>query len=662
MTWRPCAGKAIGIDDSRRSRKEHSMRVKRLIPVHGWLAVSLLILYDVCAVLAAGVLAGVLQDDPARFAMLGRHLASLPVAMATYVLCFYFFRLYHSHWQFAGVEMVWSVVFANLIGTLLFAFWQVQFDSGRMDASMLIMIFLLATALIGGQRLVLRMAASRVALTDLGQPWQDPLKRAVILCSAQSAGEVLMALAKERTRRYEIAGLLDEDPRYHGAYLRGNKILGGFDLLEDLLFRHLVDEVIIALPNTNADQLRQFVLACCKYKVAVRVIPVLAEILENPAAARGRLHVHDVRVEDLLPRPAVETSPQEIGRYLTGQRVLVTGAGGSIGSELCRQIARVNPAALILLGHGENSVVATQRELAVAFPDLAPFLVPVICDIRDADRLTHVIAHYRPQVVFHAAAHKHVPLMEENVAEAVLNNVGGTRCLVKAATAGDVERLVMISTDKAVNPSSVMGATKFLCEEITRGAVERHDTAFVTVRFGNVLGSRGSVLPVFQEQLVRGGPLTITHPEMERFFMTIPEAAALVLHAGALGHSGDLFVLDMGKPVRIIDLAENLIRLSGLEPYRDIDITFCGLRPGEKLTEELFTASERERVMEQGRMFSVDRPCYLSAARLDTAVDELLAIARTQDDARTLAKLREVLPTFRVQPQAAVDIARDEDM
>ncbi|OPZ82171.1 MAG: UDP-N-acetyl-alpha-D-glucosamine C6 dehydratase [bacterium ADurb.Bin429] len=376
------------------------------------------------------------------------------------------------------------------------------------------------------------------------------------------------------------------------------------------------------------------------------MVPVLSELLRNPAAARNRLRLHEVHTEDLLHRPPVELGHPEVRAAFTGKRILVTGAGGSIGSELCRQIAGMNPALLVLLGHGENSVVATQRELAQRCPELALCLVPVICDVRDASRVEHIVRHYRPHVIFHAAAHKHVPLMEENVAEATSNNIGGTRGVARAAIRAGVERMVLISTDKAVNPTSVMGATKFLCEEIVRAEAERGGTGFITVRFGNVLGSRGSVLPLFQEQIALGGPLTITHPEMVRYFMTIPEAASLVLHAGAIGESGSLYVLDMGKPVRIMDLAENLIRLSGLEPYRDIDIAVCGLRPGEKLAEELFTETERDHMSAQGRMFAVPRPAYLAADDLDAVLDDLLALAGTHDDEAVRNRLGELIPAF----------------
>ncbi|HOF88535.1 MAG TPA: polysaccharide biosynthesis protein, partial [Armatimonadota bacterium] len=515
------------------------------------LTMSMLIGMDLLIVLAALALAGILQTERLEARALTEHLMSLPLTLATFILAYYAFRLYHAHWEYAGVEMVWAVVAASGLATAISALWQWYLDQQLMPAATLVILFMLTTGLVGGLRLLLRLTASRVAAASAELP-PTPPKRAVILVNGKSAVEVLVALEKEHARRYEIVGLLDGDRRYHGAFLRGVKILGGFELLDELLARNAVDEVIIALPGADGAHLRHFILACCRHKIAVRVVPVLSELLRNPAAARTRLRLHEVRTEDLLHRPPIELTQPEVQAAFTGKRVLVTGAGGSIGSELCRQIARMNPALLILLGHGENSVVAVQRELAQRHPELALCLVPVICDVRDAARVRRLVRHYRPHAIFHAAAHKHVPLMEENVAEAATNNIGGTRCVARAAARAGVERMVLISTDKAVNPTSVMGATKFLCEEVVRAEAARGDTCFVTVRFGNVLGSRGSVLPLFQEQISLGGPLTITHPEMERYFMTIPEAASLVLHAGAIGESGSLYVLDMGKPVRIM--------------------------------------------------------------------------------------------------------------
>jgi FlaA1/EpsC-like NDP-sugar epimerase len=595
----------------------------------------LLAVADLAAVGAAWVVAMYFRDAALPAAFCRSHAAVLPVLAAAYLLLFYVFGLYRTRWEFASLEMLWPILTANTLATLLS---MLLCEHDPLPIAVSALVGLLATGFVGGLRLLLRVAATRRQRTR----HPDPPKRTVILGEAASVVDVLDIVEKD-AGRYEILGILDDDPRFHGNRMRGHNILGPLDTLHDLLHQHAVDEVILALPHAGDAQLRRYVLACCRHKVAVRVLPVLAELLEHPTEAPRRLRLHTFRVDDLLHRAPVHLTP-DAGGY-AGRRVLVTGAGGSIGSELCRQIVRMGPASLTLLGHGENSIVAIERELARTAPGVP--VEPVICDVRDAARLHAILARARPEVLLHAAAHKHVPLMEGNVAEAVHNNVAGTRNVVRAATGAGVARLVLISTDKAVNPSSVMGATKFLCEELVNAAVARAHTCGITVRFGNVLGSRGSVLPLFQEQILHGGPLTVTHPEMDRYFMTIPEAVSLVLQAGARGTSGSLFVLDMGKPVRILDLAEDVIRLSGLEPYRDIDIAFCGLRAGEKLSEELFTYTEAAHAETQERLLVVRRPAYLDHATIDDTIDALLAVAATHDDDAVLAALRAIIPTFR---------------
>jgi FlaA1/EpsC-like NDP-sugar epimerase len=378
-------------------------------------------------------------------------------------------------------------------------------------------------------------------------------------------------------------GFLDDDPAKQRHEIYGVSVIGKIDKLAGILDKQQVDEVIIAIPTAPGKIVRMVNDVCREKGIPSRTMPGLYELIG------GKVNVNRLRevdITDLLRRNHVRVNDEKVGQTLEGRRVLVTGAGGSIGRELCRQIARRNPSELVLLGHGENSIFEILLELQSNYPTLK--IIPVIADIRNAQRLNSIFTERQPQVIFHAAAHKHVPLMEANPVEAVTNNIFGTRNLVQSALEHGIERFVLISTDKAVRPSSVYGATKRIAEMIVLDAAQKNGRAFTVVRFGNVLGSRGSIIPIFKNQIANGGPVTVTHPDMYRFFMTIPEAVYLVLQAASMGAGGEVFVLNMGKPVRIVDLAEDLIRLSGLEPHKDIEITFTGIRVGEKLVEELW--------------------------------------------------------------------------
>jgi FlaA1/EpsC-like NDP-sugar epimerase len=437
-----------------------------------------------------------------------------------------------------------------------------------------------------------------------------------------------------------------------------------------------VDQVIIAMPGAPGKVVRETVGICKAAGVHVRIIPGMYELLGGRVSIN---QLRDVQIEDLLRREPVHTDTAQVGALLRDRRVLVTGAGGSIGSELCRQIARCAPAELILLGHGENSIFEIYNELSrgarekgrrgegekgygersrnlqSAICNLQSAVHPVIADIRDTDRLRAVFEQYRPEIVFHAAAHKHVSLMETNEADAATNNVLGTLRLVEASIAAGVGCFVLISTDKAVNPTNVMGATKRVAELIVQVAARQTGRCYVAVRFGNVLGSRGSVVPIFQKQIAAGGPVTVTHPDVRRYFMTIPEAVQLVLQAAALGQGGEVFMLDMGEPVRIADLAHDLIRLSGLEPGRDVDIAYTGLRPGEKLFEELSVAGEAYEQTVHSKIFAYrngpEGTDSNGVARLDWAqlagqVATLIAAAERGDRADIRLRLQELVPEY----------------
>jgi FlaA1/EpsC-like NDP-sugar epimerase len=446
----------------------------------------------------------------------------------------------------------------------------------------------------------------------------------VLVVGAGEAG--LMAVRELRANpqlRMEAVAFVDDDVQKQRSFIEGIPVAGSCDQIPEVVQRHQIQRIIVAMPSAPFGRLQEIAAACQKTGVSTYNLPGIYQLL---AGHKSVSRTPQIDITQLLRRQPVHIDETEVAASLTGARVLVTGAGGSIGRELCRQIARFNPAKIILLGHGENSIFEIDLDLGLSYPDLVR--QPVIADIRDERRIDWVIENNRPDVIFHAAAHKHVPLMEASIGEAMANNVLGTRNLLAAAEQHGVERFVLISSDKAVNPTSVMGATKRLAELLVAGAARRSGRRYIAVRFGNVLGSRGSVIPVFQQQIAGGGPVTVTHPDMYRYFMTIPEAVQLVLQAAVLGRRGEVFVLDMGQPVRILDLANDLIRLSGLEPGRDIKINFTGLRPGEKLVEELFLEREDYKRTKHPRIFVASGEGTTEAPMLEQTVLELVSLTQ----------------------------------
>ncbi|MFH0982433.1 MAG: nucleoside-diphosphate sugar epimerase/dehydratase [Planctomycetota bacterium] len=419
-----------------------------------------------------------------------------------------------------------------------------------------------------------------------GQPTQAPAR--LLIVGAGDAGEVVLReILRMPGDRYNVIGFLDDRLSRLGDRIHDVEVLGHTDQIRTICEAHEIDEVLIAWPKTSPKEIRRLVTRCQGTPLRFRTVPAVTDLIE------GKVEVSPIRpveIEDLLGREPVQLEEETIGAVLANQRIAVTGAGGSIGSEMCRQIARFGPERLLLIEQTENALFEIHRELQRTFPDIE--VVPYVADICDAGRLRALFKAERPGVVYHAAAHKHVPMMELNPGEAIKNNIIGTRTVADIAVQTGVEKMVMISTDKAVNPTSVMGCTKRIAELYVQQLSDARHTQFVTVRFGNVLGSSGSVVPIFKAQIAAGGPVTVTHPEMTRYFMTIPEAAQLVLQAGVMGRGGEIFVLDMGEPVKIVDLARDMITLSGLRPGVDIDIVFSGIRPGEKLFEELSIQGE----------------------------------------------------------------------
>jgi FlaA1/EpsC-like NDP-sugar epimerase len=446
-------------------------------------------------------------------------------------------------------------------------------------------------------------------------------------------------------------GFLDDDPGKQRHTIYGVTVIGKVEDLASSIDLHKVDIVIIAIPSASGRLVRMVNDVCRVKGIPSRTVPGVYELIGGKVSIN---RLREVDINDLLRREPVRVNDEAVGAALAGKRVLVTGAGGSIGSELCRQIARRNPAELVLLGHGENSIFEIFLELRADYPDL--LLSPVIADVRDRERLGQVLGKHQPQVVFHTAAHKHVPLMEVNMVEAITNNVIGTRNVVGAALDHHVERFVLISTDKAVRPSSIYGATKRLAEMIVLSAAREGQCAFTVVRFGNVLGSRGSIIPIFKQQIANGGPVTITHPDMFRFFMTIPEAVYLVLQSASMERGGETFVLNMGEPIRILSLAEDLIRLSGLEPHRDIEIAFTGIRSGEKMTEELWEEGTPLQKTLHPDIFCLDTDVSLQRESLSRAIASLSASAHSGDTDAILDLLDELIPGSSIREAPQPDI------
>ncbi|MEO8070382.1 MAG: nucleoside-diphosphate sugar epimerase/dehydratase, partial [Acidobacteriota bacterium] len=456
------------------------------------------------------------------------------------------------------------------------------------------------------------------------------------------AGRVGMMAAREiqshSHRDIEIKGFVDDDRKLQHATSQGVPILGTTGDLRQLVSEHGIDQVIITIAEVSRQEIKRITSICEAIPVKVKIIPAMYELLEGLV---NFSRIRDVQIEDLLGREPVHLDQDEIRRLVTDRVVLVTGAGGSIGSELTRQIARFNPSLLLLVERAEFALFNIERELRETWPDLR--ISPLIADVGDAGRIRSILTTYRPAIVLHAAAHKHVPMMELNPAEAIKNNVLATRTLAQLAGEAEVEVFVLISTDKAVRPRSVMGAAKRMAELVVQSLYGQYETRFLAVRFGNVIGSTGSVIPMFREQIKKGGPITITHPDMMRYFMTIPEASQLVLQAAAIGEGSEIFILDMGEPVRILDLAKDTIRLSGLKLNEDIDIVFTGLRPGEKLFEELETTGENIAKTKHPKIF-IGKFAPYPKERVDLALRQLAILAQDERHEDIRALLNEILP------------------
>jgi len=563
----------------------------------------------------------------------------IPIALALKLPIFYLFRLYRMSLAYVSFAELFEVFKAVTLGSIalgtVFFLWASQ--TAILPRSVLILDYFITLFLIGGFR-----SAQRIYQGWRGSFFREG--RRVLIVGAGNAGEqIVRAMLQEKRSHYFPVGFIDDDPAKQGMTIHGVRVLGRRQEIPQVVQQHAIEELLIAMPSVSSKVIRETVeLGRQAGLKSIKVLPGFHELVT------GRVSLTDIRevqLEDLLGREPVRIDVCEIKAYLKDKVVLVTGAAGSIGSELCRQIAKFRPRLLIALDQDETGLFALDNALREKFSHLS--LSSVIADIQDKAKIEQVFGRYHPQVVFHAAAYKHVPLMEAHPDEAVKNNIFGTITVAEAAQQHGCEKFVLISTDKAVNPSSVMGATKRVAEMVLQSMNSQSSTKFISVRFGNVLGSRGSVIPIFQEQIKRGGPVTVTHEEMRRYFMVTSEAVLLVLQAGALGQGGEVFVLDMGDPVRIVDLAREMIRLSGYEPDRDIPIVFVGPRPGEKLFEELLTAEEGTVATKYDKIFMARTSVSIDPQLLRKHLQHLKKLTEQGACDEIIRALQEIVPTYK---------------
>ena len=492
------------------------------------------------------------------------------------------FQLYNRIWSVASIKELLAITYAVTFSIVIAGVLQF-FVKGDVYFRILMITWLLQIVLIGGSRFLLRIMHDQTILPSKGN-----LKRVLVIGAGEAGAILVRNIKRNSDTEYKVVAIVDDDPKKQKLKLMDVKVIGTTKDIRSVVEAKRVDEIIIAIPSLGKASIREIYNQCLNVKASIRVMPKIEDIMTGKVSMSD---MREVKIEDLLGREEVQLDMNAISNKLVNKVILVTGAGGSIGSEICRQVARFKPNRIILLGHGENSIYKIYMELTENEKNKDIEFISVIADVQDRARIFEVINQYKPDVIYHAAAHKHVPLMECNPNEAVKNNIFGTKNVAEAAHELGVSYFVMISTDKAVNPPNIMGGTKRIAEMIIQNLARESQTNFAAVRFGNVLGSRGSVVPRFKEQIAAGGPITVTHPEMTRYFMTIPEASRLVLQAGALAKGGEVFVLNMGEPMKIVDLARNLIRLSGFKE-EEIGIEFSGIRPGEKMYEELLNAAE----------------------------------------------------------------------
>ena len=605
--------------------------------------IILLVLMDMLIITAAGPLAIYVRYnlffEPQAIEFIENIFQYLPVNLILTVIVFAAFRLYQGIWKYASASDLVNIIVACLVSAVTQTVGMTLIGL-RFPRSYPFMYFAVLTAGISMFRFTYRI------LAYFRQKQQGLIKEGktntMIVGAGEAGNTLLKELQNSKFVEQNVCCLVDDDPGKIGKYLRGVLVAGNRKDICRLAEEYHIDEIMIAIPSASHAEIQELLDICSQTSCKLKVLPGIYQLVNGEVSVSK---LRTVEIEDLLGREPIDTQVESIMGYVSGKVVLVTGGGGSIGSELCRQIARHEPKQLVIFDIYENNAYDIQQELKRDYPELN--LVVLIGSVRNTHRINGVFEKYHPQIVYHAAAHKHVPLMEDSPNEAIKNNVMGTYKTAQAADKYGVSRFVLISTDKAVNPTNIMGASKRLCEMVIQMMNNRSKTEFVAVRFGNVLGSNGSVIPLFKKQIEEGGPVTVTHPDIIRYFMTIPEAVSLVLQAGAKAKGGEIFVLDMGKPVKILDLALNLIRLSGLKPYEDIDIVFTGLRPGEKLYEELLMDEEGLQSTDN-KLIHIGKPIDFDEELFIHQLEELDELSR-MDSPKIKEKVMEVVPTYHMK-------------
>lgn len=624
---------------------EQNIKEKKLLDLQWVRRALLLLLGDITIIIIASIGALIARFDFSYNSIDAIYLESmyryLPIHILTTVLIFYFCKMYHSLWKFISIHELGYIILANIVSFFMqiAGFHLMQYPIPR---SYFFLEILLQTVMVVGIRFSYRFCRYLKEAREQRFGCGEPQKRVMIIGAGDAGRAIIKEILDSRHLTMKVCCVIDDDCNKEGRYINGIPIIGDRSVILKNVEKYKIDKIILAIPSASKEERREILEICKMTKCELKTLPGMYQLIDGELNI-GKLR--DVEITDLLGRDPIQVNLDEIMGYVEQKVIMVTGGGGSIGSELCRQIAMYNPKQLIIFDVYENNAYEIQQELKRHHPELN--LVVLIGSVRNTHRMETVFEKYRPDIVYHAAAHKHVPLMEDSPNEAIKNNVFGTYKTAKAASEYGVKRFVLISTDKAVNPTNIMGASKRLCEMIVQSFDKISKTEFVAVRFGNVLGSNGSVIPLFKKQIAEGGPVTVTHKDIIRYFMTIPEAVSLVLQAGAYARGGEIFVLEMGAPVRIDDMARNLIRLSGYTPDVDIKIEYTGLRPGEKLYEELLMAEEGMKET-ANKLIHIGKPIEMDE---ETFFDKLAELKEAcyNDDESIKEKVQKLVPTYRIK-------------